>query len=172
MNKFRRGFTVLELLVAALLLGMIVTTLTMVFNQSSIAWRTGTAGVSDLDDVRNALARLREEADNLYLWDRGTPYRHLDLWDDRGNLRDRAIDDSRPFGNTVDSDDQASYIRSNEPNGFTPFSTRQRDLSIIAVGNGVGSKRINTYTVNVKSAGPDKEFGTFDDIWSFPDDFD
>ena len=46
----RRGFTILELLVASLLLGMLVTILTMIFNQSSIAWRTGVAGVADLDE--------------------------------------------------------------------------------------------------------------------------
>ena len=45
----RRGFTILELLVAALLLGMLVTVLTMIVNQSSIAWRTGVAGLLDMD---------------------------------------------------------------------------------------------------------------------------
>ena len=33
----RKGFTIIELLVASLLLGLIVTILTMIFNQSSIA---------------------------------------------------------------------------------------------------------------------------------------
>ena len=72
----RRGFTILELLVASLLLGMLVTILTMIFNQSSIAWRTGIAGVADLDDVRENMSALREEADNVYVWD-GKPHRLL-----------------------------------------------------------------------------------------------
>ena len=37
----RNGFTLLEVMVASLLLGLLVTALTMVFNQSSIAWRVG-----------------------------------------------------------------------------------------------------------------------------------
>ena len=44
----KRGFTILEMLVASLLLGMMVTVLTMIFNQSSIAWRTGIAGVVEI----------------------------------------------------------------------------------------------------------------------------
>ena len=52
----RRGFTLLELMVASLLLSMLVTVLTMVFNSASIAWRTGTAGVAELKDVRTELA--------------------------------------------------------------------------------------------------------------------
>ena len=47
----RKGFTILELLVASLLLGMLVTIMTQIFSQSSIAWSTGTAGVVELDDV-------------------------------------------------------------------------------------------------------------------------
>ena len=66
----RRGFTILELLVAALLLGMLVTVLTMVFNQSSIAWRTGVAGLIDMDDVRENIANIRDEADSIYIWNK------------------------------------------------------------------------------------------------------
>ena len=61
----KRGFTILELLVASLLLGMLVTILTMIFNQSSIAWRTGVAGVADLDDARANMAELRDELQKI-----------------------------------------------------------------------------------------------------------
>ena len=64
----KRGFTILELLVASLLLGMLVTVLTMIFNQSSIAWRTGVAGLMDMDEVRDNIAAVRDEADSLYPW--------------------------------------------------------------------------------------------------------
>ena len=37
------GFTLLEVLVASMLLAMLITILTMVFNSSSIAWSTGKA---------------------------------------------------------------------------------------------------------------------------------
>lgn len=62
----RKGFTLIELIVASLLLGMLVTVLTMIFNQSSIAWRTGVASVADLDDVRDNIAEVRDEADNAF----------------------------------------------------------------------------------------------------------
>ena len=65
----KRGFTIIELLVASMLLGMLLTVLTMLFNQSSISWRTGVAGVADLDEVRDNIAEVREEADNAYIWD-------------------------------------------------------------------------------------------------------
>ena len=67
-SSLKSGFTVLELLVASLLLSMLVTILTMIFNQSSIAWRTGTAIVEELGDVREKIAVCREEADDLYVW--------------------------------------------------------------------------------------------------------
>ena len=47
----KKGFTLLEVLVASLLMGMLVTILTMIFNQSSIAWRTGRASVADLAEI-------------------------------------------------------------------------------------------------------------------------
>ena len=47
----RNGFTLVEVLVASLLLGMLVVILTMVFNQSSIAWRTGKASVAEMDGM-------------------------------------------------------------------------------------------------------------------------
>lgn len=64
----KKAFTILELLVASLLLGMLTTILTMLFNQSSIAWRTGTATVEDMGDVRENIAKVAAEADNIYIW--------------------------------------------------------------------------------------------------------
>ena len=48
---------------------------------------------------------------------------------------------------------------------------KPEDFKPIRVGSGQGSQSLRTYTVNVMSAGPDKEFDTYDDIWSWPDDF-
>ena len=50
------GFTLLEVLVASMLLAMLITILTMVFNSSSIAWTMGKAGVADMATVRNNLS--------------------------------------------------------------------------------------------------------------------
>ncbi len=154
----KKGFTILELLVASLLLGMLVTILTMMFNQSSIAWRTGVAGVVDLDDVRKNIAEVREEADSIYIWG-SEAHRLLSLWDDDGNLRTRAI--------SVDSSSDAAEHLS----GLNKDTSLQDIPRSVSVGNGSGGGTIKTYIVNVKSAGPDREFGTWDDIWSFPDDF-
>ena len=154
----KKGFTILELLVASLLLGMLVTILTMIFNQSSIAWRTGIAGVADLEEVRENIAAVRDEADSLYVWN-NTMHRILPPWDDAGEVRDRAI--------SVDSEssDDPRYLKG------VNDQTKQRDLTVVSVGSGSSAGSIKTYTVNVMSAGPDKEFDTWDDIWSFPDDF-
>ena len=58
----RSGFTLIEMLVASLLLGMLVTILTMVFNSSSIAWRTGKAGVSQLSLMRRQLSLAGDQS--------------------------------------------------------------------------------------------------------------
>ena len=161
----KRGFTILELLVASLLLGMLVTILTMIFNQSSIAWRTGVAGVADLDDVRGNMAELRDEADNVYVWN-NTPHRLLGPWNDQGKLRTRAVDAE---GGDYKTEETAQMLKSK--GGNLSDDMQPRDIKIVSIGAGASNGNIDTYIVNVKSAGPDRKFGTYDDIWSFPDDF-
>jgi len=162
----KKGFTIIELLVASLLLGMLVTVLTMIFNQSSIAWRTGSASVADMDDIRDNIAELREEADNAFVWNNEI-YRHVGLWDRNGDLRDRSCDAP---GTKVQGEVgcRALILRSKmsatgvvTPSYFRPVN----------VGQSGRVKAPTTYTVNVKSAGPDRTFDTYDDIWSWPDDF-
>ena len=162
----KRGFTIIELLVASMLLGRLLTVLTMLFNQSSISWRTGVAGVADLDEVRDNIAEVREEADNAYIWDNEV-HRLIGLWDDRGNLRTRAWDVGTEAGNSAN---RANYLKAR--GGSLNNNAKLKDFKIIAVGSGDAGGGIKTYTVNVKSAGPDREFDTWDDIWSFPDEFD
>ncbi|MBQ8126235.1 MAG: prepilin-type N-terminal cleavage/methylation domain-containing protein [Kiritimatiellae bacterium] len=154
----KKGFTILELLVASLLLGMLVTILTMIFNQSSIAWRTGTAVVEDLGDVRECIAAVREEADDLYIWNNDT-LKLLSPWNEEGELRTRAISAD------TESDDKPTYLT-----GLTK-TTLPNALTQKGVGGSRGSSGGKNYIVNVKCAGPDREFDTWDDIWSYPDDF-
>ncbi len=164
----RRGFTILELLVASLLLGMLTTILTMIFNQSSIAWRTGTAMVADLDHVRDTIAEVRDEADNAFLWN-GTVYRHVSLWKKDGGLNDRACNADGSAVATADNGRwQAVILRTLLSNPSDAWSSGQNTY---LVGQGDQGGSGETYIVNVMSAGPDREFGTWDDIWSFPDDF-
>ena len=170
-SSCRAGFTIIELLVASLLLGMLVTILTMIFNQSSIAWRTGVAGVADLDYVRDNVATLREEADNAFIAKDGGSYkiyRHVGLWDSNGKLRQRACDaPGTGVGSEGGGKLVANIIRQNLS---VSESTTPQDITLLNVGAG-STRSMKNYTVNVMSAGPDREFDTWDDIWSWPDDF-
>lgn len=154
----KRGFTILELLVASLLLGLLVSVLTMLFNQSSISWRTGVSSVEDLNKVRRNIASLRDEADNAYVWNNKTHFL-LGLWDDEneGELRTRAWNIGDEEG--VKS---ASQI---------PDNISENDPMTRNVGEADDAEtKFRSYVINVKSAGPNKVFGDYDDIWSYPDD--
>ena len=169
----RRGFTIIELLVASLLLGLIVTILTMVFNQSSTAWRLGVAGVSKMDDIRDNIAELRDEADNAFVYN-DQICRVIGLWDAKGNLRKRAVagENGSDFSGTGDKDASAlrANILINQP--LNTSDTKPNDFRLVNVGQTRRADAAKTYFVNVMSAGPDRQFDTYDDIWSFPDDFD
>ncbi|MBQ6135853.1 MAG: prepilin-type N-terminal cleavage/methylation domain-containing protein [Kiritimatiellae bacterium] len=160
----KRGFTILELLVATLLLGMLVSILTMLFNQSSISWRTGLAGVADLDKVRQNMAELRDEADNAYAWENKV-HRILGLWDDQGRLRTRAWNVGSEQGGAND----AGFLQS-KCGSVGRTDAKLSDFKTTPVGSGDAGGGIRTYTVNVKCDGPDGEPDTWDDIWSYPDE--
>lgn len=173
----RRGFTIIELLVASMLLGLLVTILTMVFNQSSISWRIGVAGISDMDDVRDNMAEIREEADNAFAYD-GRLYRHVGLWDSNGDLHYRTACGEN--GSEVDF-----TAVSEERQAMAPNMLRARSSQLTAqanrlpwsygqnmfnVGMSRGSSSVNSYTVNVMSGGPANDVEDWQAIWSFPDD--
>ena len=159
----KRGFTILELLVASLLLGMLLTILTMLVNQSSVSWRTGVASVAGLDEVRDNIAEVRDEADNAYVWNNKI-HRILGLWDDQGNLRKRAWDVG-----VEDKADSRALMLSARASSINDRA-KPSDFTVLSVGSSASSGSLKTYTVNVKSAGPDREFNTYDDIWSYPDE--
>lgn len=163
----KKGFTILELLVASLLLGMLMTILTMIFSQSSIAWRTGTAIVADLDDVRTNIAEVREEADNAYIWDNKI-HRILGLWDDQGNPRQRAWDVGTEGSKT---ENQAAFLQNRASASISDTSDIKDFKNPADVSASGGYGKINTYKINVKSSGPNRKLGDYDDIWSDPDDF-
>ena len=165
--KMRKGFTILELLVASLLLGMLMTILTMIFNQSSIAWRTGLASAVDMDKVRENVAEIREEADNAFRYGNEV-HRVLGIFNEQGRLRQRACDadsEDQTANNAGMLENMASYLKSSS---MTP-----KDIIPIVVGNtqDAGNSK-KTYTVNVKCDGPDGKPNTWDDIWSWPDQWD
>ena len=150
MNK--QGFTLVEMLVASLLMGMLVTILTMVFNASSIAWRTGKASIADLDDTRRQLANSQYASENALprlkdASDTSSRFRIASAWNNGLVLRDtRAIE---PF-----SDSNVDLTK--------PFNANVT----ISASSTAGST--STYIVGVKSLGPDKN-DPADDITTWPE---
>ena len=163
----RSGFTLIEMLVASLLLGMLVTILTMVFNSSSIAWRTGKAGVSQLSLMRRQLSLAQNRADNLLpridTQSKSVVGLVAGAWHADGTVRARAV--SRYQGYCVFT--QANFD-----------SHRRRDSSLNTAPpwqqlNNLGSLRSGSshaYTVGVLSYGPDGKIDTDDDISTWPDE--
>lgn len=156
----RKGFTILELLVASLLLGMLVTILTMIFNQSSIAWRTGVAGVARMDEVRDDIAEIREEADNIFFYSNSV-CRITSLWDKDGNLRRRAY---CVTGQEEEASDELALLGKIIK---TPVAQQELEQPYhLTVGASDGFK---SYTIGITSWGPDGRKYTYDDITSWPD---
>ncbi len=165
----KKGFTLIEMLVASLLLGMLVSILTMVFNASSIAWRTGRASVVSLDKMRRQEALYQRVADDVvYLRDRNgsdsivavrTPWVFSDS-SGSDSLRRRGIRSvSGSFGFT------ASDVKWMNGNGV-PWKE-------VTVNRESGNGSQKTYAVGVMSYGPDGKTGgefSADDITSWPED--
>ena len=147
----RKGFTLLEVMVACLLMGMLVSALTMVFNQSSIAWRTGMAGVVNLYNTRTDLGKKHDNYDNILpglKTDEDMGYRAVSLWKE-GRLRtDRAFDTAT---------ESLSYSDAK--------TAKPQDISSAS-----GVRSVSLFTVGVRSAGPDGRFDTADDITTYPED--
>ena len=180
MRQLQNGFIVLELLVASLLLAMLVTVLTMIFNQSSIAWRTGVAGVVELDRVRARLGTYHDIEDDALPGlgqdnvqsgssdNRDVLYRTVSVfkgWSGNGKLQQNAErDDSNCRGRLYDQ------LKWHEA---TPIQFTIQDARIGRANNGVGSGMVpggGAYVVGVRSAGPDKRWNTTDDISTFPEE--
>lgn len=176
----RPAFTVLELLVASLLLTMLVTVLTMIFNQSSIAWRTGVAGVVELDQVRTRLGTyhdLEDDAlpglgqDNVQTGasdSRDVLYRTVSVfkgWSGSGQLQPSSAEryDNSCSGRLYDKIDQgeASSIM---------FSIQDAQKGKLNQNVGSGTVRGGSaYAVGVRSLGPNKNDPS-DDINTFPEE--
>lgn len=155
----RRGFTLIELLVASLLLGILVTILTMLFNSSSIAWRTGTAGVAKLQTVRRQLGIAHEIRDEALpgLDNRPLTYRTVSILNDENGTVALRTDTGRAY----------KQIWWDTAPEFNLSAAKNGSPKTLSNGQMVGS---GLFTVGVRSAGPDKEFGTEDDITTWPDE--
>lgn len=163
----RDGFTLIEVLVAAMLLGMLVTILTMVFNQSAIAWRTGKAGVAQLSETRHYLAAAQNRADNLLprvdASSRSAVGRVLGAWDSSGAVRTRALGQMDTANAHFSVPSFASYVSAGNGSRVQPWAEVTGLQSIRA-----GKSR--NFVVGVWSYGPDGKPNTDDDITSWPGD--
>ena len=150
------GFTLVEVLVASLLMGMLVTILTMVFNQSSIAWRTGKASVAEMDEMRRYYSQIQRHADDALPGVLGTTAGRIGgAWDGDGTLQRRALAKW----------ETAIGINSSS---FTPPSSDKSCLR--CQGRDFKTGTIASYTVGVWSYGPDGQPNTGDDISTWPVD--
>ena len=160
----RGGFTLLEMLVASLLLGMLVTILTMVFNASSIAWRTGKAGISQLSSMRRQLALAENRADNFLPSidaKKGSADGVIEsAWKPDGSIRTRAVSKfSGDNGFTAPSFNDFNSAKSTlNPPSWVEFNCS----ASIKMGQSA------SYVVGVLSYGPDGERDTEDDISTWP----
>ncbi len=171
------GFTLLEVLVASMLLGMLITILTMVFNSSSIAWSTGKAGVMEMDYVRNTLSAAGMVADNLLPGvEQGSPNTwgvSVGPWKSDGSLR--KSDDERRAIQKVTDNALANKVRNNLV--LPPIARKGSWLyeggRLWTDLNNLSDMRISgkakSYIVGVWSYGPDGKDNTGDDISTWPD---
>jgi prepilin-type N-terminal cleavage/methylation domain-containing protein len=160
----RNGFTLLEVLVASVLMGMLVTILTVIFNQSAIAWRTGKAGVADMSETERNLARIHAVADNVLPYTQKGNYFVVPPWNDA------ATDGSRSFyGRGIAT---AGDIRKGYDAVGGNFSGNDAGKSNWRQ-TGLGKARLENqsqFTVGVRSAGPDRRWDTEDDISTWPEE--
>jgi len=169
--RTRRGFTILELLVASLLLSMLVTILTMLFNQSSVAWTAGLSSVTDLSDERMSLGVYHDVEDDLLPGitqknvqggnsdNRDLQYRTVSLWkkgaDNQLRKNERAFDLVQ-WGSAS-----------------TQLTDIKKALNGAAETSGASAQRYNReggVIVGVWSAGPDGKWDSPDDINTFPEE--
>ena len=160
----KQGFTLLAVLVASVLMGMLVTILTMIFNQSAIAWRTGKAGVADMSETERKLSRIHAYADSVLPYTGGDNYCVVSPWDDMTTdnsttLNKRGLRKASDLRKKFQTVGGAFY---NDNAGHNSW-----------LQAGLGNPNINggdSFVVGVRSAGPDRQMETEDDISTWPDE--
>ena len=172
------GFTLLEILVASMLLAMLITILTMVFNSSSVAWSTGRASVAEMDKVRNNMSAASQVADNaMPRVDLASPEDWGCLvgpWKPDGQLRSRAIMKMtvNPVANQVWNRLQIGFDtpqRGQTGPGSWARATGKPLWVTLQADSVTISGNAKAYSVGVWSLGPDGKENSGDDISTWPD---
>ncbi len=160
----KRGFTLIEILVASMLLGMLMTILTMVFNSSAIAWRTGRAGNTKMSKARRQLSYAQYLADNALprvdTSDSSRTGRILGAWDKKGDVRGRAVEiySNGKFPFSLPNWDSQGSAGGSVPQPWQKVN----DIQDLKADGG------SSYLVGVLSWGPDGKQNTKDDICTLP----
>ena len=160
-EKLRRGFTLIEIMVATLLLVILVTILTMIFNQSSIAWSVGIASVTGLDRAREDISVYARESENAILSDDGNKVLQLTSLFDDANGGIRKNGDGRTLSMTMEKLNAAPSDMSD------PIASRTYAVT------GSGTAGHETFIVGVVSYGPYGKTGgdySWDDISTMPEE--
>lgn len=171
------GFTLLEILVASMLLAMLITILTMVFNSSSIAWSTGKASVAEMDEVRQRMSAASIVADNAVprvVLDDPEEWGYLrSPWDKDGQLRRRAIVKQNKWdvADKIWGSMQPHLDIQKGKTGKNQWArNKTRSLWTTLQPGGVSSTgKEKDYVVGVWSLGPDGRPNSGDDISTWPD---
>ena len=169
------GFTLLEILVASMLLAMLITILTMVFNSSSIAWSMGKAGVAEMDEVRNNMAAAGMLADNAVpRVDLGALDKWgymVSPWKADGTLRRRAILKTMPNTSLRIEPMVDGFVYNKSELGPDKWNRAKakRLWATFSPGSIRLSGKAKTHIVGVWSYGPDGHPNTGDDISTWPD---
>lgn len=161
----KRGFTLIEVMVATVLFGIVTVTLSMVFSSSAAAWRIGRAGVLGMHKMRRDFSIKQLMADhalpNIQEKGGGIGYVRV-LWTGGGSLQDsngKSADTLRAF-TTSESD-----FGSVSPGLDTDCAVESPVEAPPVKGN-----ELQNYMIRAGSAGPDREWGTEDDIIAGPRD--
>ena len=171
------GFTLLEILVASMLLAMLITILTMVFNSSSVAWSTGKASVAEMDEVRQKISAASIAADNAVpRVDANSPSDWgllVSPWRADGSLRRRGIvkmSESKVANQVWGSmRPDLDIQRGKTGKGEWVRKTGNQLWTTLKPGNVNISGGTKEYVVGVWSLGPDGRPNSGDDISTWPD---
>ena len=174
------GFTLLEILVASMLMAMLITILTMVFNSSSIAWNTGKANVTEMDSVRREMSVATIQADNAVpgVEVDGQGKVELESWgylvgpwdEEKGGLRQRTV---IPPSGKVGAVLKKPEIKpdSGQEKGTWLYKENDKLWATLTGNASAENKKGNARdcVVGVWSYGPDGRPNTGDDISTWPD---
>ena len=161
----KRGFSLLELLVASMLLSMLVTILTMIFNQSSIAWTIGTASITGLNEARRDISIYGIEAENIIVGDDERVLKVTSVWGEDGSGEIIRKSGGIASGRTLST-------KFEKLSASNQLLTDQLDNTTLSAGGGTAAGRVS-WLVGVTSYGPDGKTGgdaTWDDVTTMPEE--